>query len=46
MYVSHRVKNSRFGYQLISLRENQDAAESLGVNTTRAKVWALIISVV
>ena len=43
--VSYVIKNSRFGFYLISLREDQDAAESLGVNTTRCKLIALIISV-
>jgi branched-chain amino acid transport system permease protein len=46
LYMSYRIKNSRFGFHLVSLRENQDAAESLGVNTTWTKVWALIVSVV
>jgi len=43
--VSYLIKNSRFGFYLISLREDQDAAETLGVNTTRCKLIALIISV-
>ncbi|MCX5908277.1 MAG: branched-chain amino acid ABC transporter ATP-binding protein/permease, partial [Deltaproteobacteria bacterium] len=46
LYMSYRIKNSRFGFHLVSLRENQDAAESLGVNTTWTKVWALIVSVI
>ena len=43
--VSYLIKNSRFGFYLVSLREDHDAAESLGVNTTRCKLIALIISV-
>jgi branched-chain amino acid transport system permease protein len=43
--VSYVIRNSRFGFYLISLREDQDAAESLGVNTSRYKLIALIISV-
>ena len=43
--VSYLIKNSRFGFYLISLREDQDAAETLGVNTSRCKLIALIISV-
>ncbi len=43
--VSYLIKNSRFGFYLVSLREDQDAAETLGVNTTRCKLIALIISV-
>lgn len=43
--VSYIIRNSRFGFYLVSLREDQDAAESLGVKTTRCKLIALIISV-
>ncbi len=43
--VSYIIRNSRFGFYLISLREDQDAAETLGVNTSRCKLVALIISV-
>ena len=43
--VSYIIRNSRFGFYLISLREDQDAAESLGVKTSRCKLVALIISV-
>lgn len=42
--ISSKIRNSRFGFYLISLREDQDAAESLGVNTSRCKLIALIIS--
>ena len=43
--VSYIIRNSRFGFYLVSLREDQDAAESLGVKTSRCKLIALIISV-
>ncbi len=39
------LKNSRFGYYLVALREDQNAAESLGVDTLGYKMRALIISV-
>lgn len=42
--VSLWVKNSRLGYQLVALRDEDQAAESLGVNTSRAKMTGLIIS--
>ena len=32
--VSLRVKKSRLGYQLVALRDEDQAAESLGVNTS------------
>jgi branched-chain amino acid transport system permease protein len=37
---------SRLGYQLAAYRENEDAARSLGIATTRVRVIALIISAV
>jgi branched-chain amino acid transport system permease protein len=43
--VSYIIRNSRFGFYLVSLREDQDAAESLGVKASRYKLLALIISV-
>ncbi len=46
LLICYWIRNSRFGFHLISLREDQDAAESLGVKTSRAKLMALIISVV
>jgi branched-chain amino acid transport system permease protein len=42
--VSYWIQNSRFGYSLVAIREDQDAAETLGVKTTKYKLIALIIS--
>jgi branched-chain amino acid transport system permease protein len=42
--VSHYIKNSKLGSYLVGLRENEDAAESLGVDTTRCKLQAMMIS--
>ncbi len=44
LLICYGIRNSRFGFHLISLREDQDAAESLGVKTSRSKLIALIIS--
>ncbi len=44
LLICYYIRNSRFGFHLISLREDQDAAESLGVKTSRCKLIALIIS--
>jgi branched-chain amino acid transport system permease protein len=38
------VKKGRLGYQLVALRDEDQAAESLGVNTSRTKMAGLIIS--
>ena len=38
------IERSRIGYYLASLREDEDAAQALGVNTTRYKLIALLVS--
>ena len=42
--VSTWVKRSRLGYHLVALRDEDQAAESLGVNTSRTKMMGLMIS--
>jgi branched-chain amino acid transport system permease protein len=44
LFVSYLIRNSRFGIFLFSIRENEDAAEAMGVNTTRYKILAFTIS--
>jgi branched-chain amino acid transport system permease protein len=39
-----KIERSRFGYYLLALREDEDAARVIGVNTTRVKLLALMIS--
>jgi branched-chain amino acid transport system permease protein len=41
-----RVVSSRLGYYFVAIREDQDAAESLGIDTTRYKTVALVLSAV
>lgn len=38
------VMESRFGYYFVAIREDQDAAESLGINTTLYKTISLCLS--
>ena len=45
IFLSYIIKHSKIGYYLIALKEDQDAAESLGVKTSLYKLIALIISV-
>jgi branched-chain amino acid transport system permease protein len=45
LIITAFLKNSRMGYYLVALREDQNAAESLGVDTLRYKMMTLIISV-
>lgn len=42
--ISRIIERSRFGYHLAALREDEDAAESLGVNTSKTKLKAAILS--
>jgi branched-chain amino acid transport system permease protein len=42
--ASRFIMRSRFGAQLIAVRENEDAARALGVNTMVVKLNALVIS--
>ncbi|MEM7746161.1 MAG: branched-chain amino acid ABC transporter permease [Pseudomonadota bacterium] len=39
-----RMEKGRFGAQLLSVRENEDAAEALGVNAFRVKMKAICLS--
>jgi branched-chain amino acid transport system permease protein len=42
--VAALISGSRFGYGLRAINQDEDAAAAAGVNTTRAKVLALVIS--
>ena len=44
--VVKQVIGSKLGYYFVAIREDQDAAESLGIDTTRYKTIALVISAV
>lgn len=38
------LARNRFGYQLVAVRENEEAAEALGVNTLSTKIKANVLS--
>lgn len=40
------LSRQRFGYKLVAVRENEDAAEALGVDTLRTKIHASVISAI
>lgn len=42
--VATLIRRSRFGYALLAVREREDAAEAVGVNTTRVKLAAVAVS--
>ncbi|RJG02091.1 branched-chain amino acid ABC transporter permease [Noviherbaspirillum sedimenti] len=44
LLVNWAILRSRFGYYLTAIRNDQEAAQALGVNTTRYKLLAAIIS--
>jgi len=44
MMLMRVIEGSRFGAYLVAVRENEDAAEALGVNTTIVKLRAMAIS--
>jgi branched-chain amino acid transport system permease protein len=43
-YVIQRVVNSKLGFYFVAIREDQDAAESMGIDTTKYKLISLLIS--
>jgi branched-chain amino acid transport system permease protein len=43
LLTQYMVKR-RFGYRLVSVRENEEAAEALGVDTLTTKIWATALS--
>lgn len=43
-FIAYRVKVGRLGYQLRALSNSHEAAEVVGVDTYRAKLWASILS--
>jgi len=43
-FISYRIQKSKLGYYLVAGGEEQEAAESLGVNVTKYKLIALSIS--
>jgi branched-chain amino acid transport system permease protein len=44
LLISWWVKNSKFGLGLFAINMDIDAAETVGVNTTRYKIFALLLS--
>jgi branched-chain amino acid transport system permease protein len=42
--VTLAIERSRFGYKLVALREDEDATETLGISTSKCKLFAAMIS--
>lgn len=41
---AYRLKQSSYGRAMLAIRENEIAAEAMGVNITRMKVWAFVFA--
>ena len=46
LVLSYLVRSSKFGLGLLAIRENEDAAEVMGVTAPRAKTWAYVLSAI
>ncbi|MDR0532210.1 MAG: branched-chain amino acid ABC transporter permease [Oscillospiraceae bacterium] len=46
VFISNRLRHSRFGRALAYIREDEDAAQAMGVDTTRYKLYAYMIGAV
>jgi len=46
LIMSHFVRTSKFGLGLQAIRENEDAAEVMGVVAPDAKTWAYVLSAI
>ncbi len=44
--ISYIIRISKFGLGLLAIRENEDAAEVMGVDAPNAKTWAYVISAI
>lgn len=41
---SYKIENSKLGYYLKAIRESHDVAEAIGINPTKYKLYAMMIS--
>lgn len=44
IFISYKVITSMFGARLIAIREDEEGAESLGINATKNKILAFVLS--
>ncbi len=44
LWICRAIRHSRFGYYLIAVREREDAARAIGIDPTRIKIGAAVIS--
>ncbi|TAI62979.1 branched-chain amino acid ABC transporter permease [Bradyrhizobium sp. Leo170] len=46
LFLTWKLDNSRLGLKLLAIREDEDAAESLGIPTTRLKIGTFVASAI
>lgn len=46
LIMSYLVRTSKFGLGLLAIREDEDAAEVMGVDAPNAKTWAYVLSAI
>jgi branched-chain amino acid transport system permease protein len=46
IFLSYWVKTSKFGLSLMAIREDEDAAEVMGIITPITKTWAYVLSAI
>jgi branched-chain amino acid transport system permease protein len=46
LIISYLVRMSKFGLGLLAIREDEDAAEVMGVNAPNIKTWAYVLSAI
>jgi branched-chain amino acid transport system permease protein len=44
--TSYAIKSSKFGLGLMAIREDEDAADVMGIDTTNYKTWAYVLSAI
>jgi len=44
LYITYKIQNSKLGYYFTAIRDDEDAAESLGIDTLKYKIVAFAIS--
>lgn len=44
LYILYRIKNSSYGRSMIALRDDEDAAESLGINYLKIRLMSFMLS--
>jgi len=44
IFITYKIATSKMGYYLLSLREDEEAARAIGINTAKYKLYAVMVS--